>query len=95
MEFLDISSLGVAYRYAANIEHKFKKKERDFGYVNQKQGKGTNKPQNKGPSQGETTWDNLPNPQVKNNTTKPKKDMGKWCVFHKSSTHNISECRAK
>jgi hypothetical protein len=52
MEFLDISSLGVAYRYAAKIEQKFKQKKRDFGSANQKQGKGTPKPQNKGPSQG-------------------------------------------
>jgi hypothetical protein len=44
MEFLDISSLGVAYRYVAKIEKKFKQKKRDFGSTNQKQGKGTPKP---------------------------------------------------
>jgi hypothetical protein len=44
MEFLDISSLGVAYRYAAKIEQKFKQKKQDFGSANQKHGKGTPKP---------------------------------------------------
>jgi hypothetical protein len=34
MEFLDISSLGGNYRYAIKIEHKFKHKKREFGYVN-------------------------------------------------------------
>ena len=38
---------------------------------------------------------NLPKPKENNNLTKLKKDTGKWCEFHKSSTHNTSECRAK
>ena len=36
MEFLNISSLCTAYRYAAKIEQKFKPKKREFGSVNQK-----------------------------------------------------------
>jgi len=36
MEFLDISSLGTAYRYTVKIEQKFKQKKRDFGSMNPK-----------------------------------------------------------
>jgi hypothetical protein len=95
MECLDISSLGTTYRYAAKTEQKFKHKKRDFGSMNQKKSKGAPKLQNKGQIQGMATQYKLPKPQAKNNTVKPKKDMGKSCEFHKSSTHNTSECWAK
>jgi len=91
MEFLDISSLGMTYWYAAKIEQKFKQKKRDFGSATQKQGKGASKPQNKGQSQGMVTQDNLSKPQAMNNTTKPKKDTRKWCEFHMISTHLHSQ----
>lgn len=60
-----------------------------------KQGKGAPKPQNKGQIQGEVAQDNPPKLQEKNNSMKLNKDTGKWCEFHKSSTHNICECWAK
>jgi hypothetical protein len=52
MDFLDISSLGVAYQYAVKIEKKFKKQsKRGFGFENTPQqncGKGNPNSQNKG-----------------------------------------------
>jgi hypothetical protein len=51
MEFLDISSLGVAYQYAIKIEQNLKQKTWQFGPGNpsqQKPGKGGPNPQNKG-----------------------------------------------
>jgi hypothetical protein len=40
MDFLDISSLGVAYRYAVKIEQKFKhQNKREFGSANPQQPK--------------------------------------------------------
>ena len=86
MEFLNITSLGMAYRYATKIEQKFKQKKRDFGSTNLKPGKSTPKQQNRGQSQNGVT---------QNNTTNPKKDTRKWCEFHNNSTHNTSECRTK
>eukprot|EP00253_Pinus_taeda_P035157 PITA_35157 len=95
IEFLNIPSLGTAYRYVVKVEQKFKQKKRDFGSANLKQGKGAPKPQNKGQSQGGAAQGNPPKLQAKNNVVKPKKDTGKWCGFHENSTHNTSECRAK
>ena len=86
MKFLDITSLGTTYCYAAKIKLKFKQKKRDFGSANPKLGKGAPEPQNKG--QG-------PNGATKNTTQNPKKDTRKWCEFHNSPTHSTSECRAK
>eukprot|EP00253_Pinus_taeda_P033443 PITA_33443 len=48
-----------------------------------------------GQSQGGVTQDNPSKPQEKNNTTKLNKDTRKWCKFHKSPTHNTSECWTK
>jgi hypothetical protein len=51
MEFMDISSLGAAYRYVVKIEQKLKQKTRQFGPGNpspQNPGKGGPNPQNKG-----------------------------------------------
>jgi hypothetical protein len=40
MDFLNISSLGVAYRYAIKIEKKFRHQNKwEFGYVNLQQPK--------------------------------------------------------
>ena len=86
MEFLEITSLGTAYRYAAKIEHKFKQKKRYFGSTNPKPGKGTPKPQNKG---------NIQSAVTQNTTKNPKKNTRKWFEFHNSPTHSATKCQAK
>ena len=63
--------------------------------MNSNPGKGATKQQNKGKIQSRVTQDNPLKQQANNNTTKAKNYIGKWCEFHKISTHNTSECLAK
>ena len=93
MDFLGISSLGSAYRYAVKIEEKFQQKNKqDSGPANppQKQGKG-----NPGLQNTIKENDNQSPPQEKKGDGKTKKDIGKWCEFHKIPWHNNDECRSK
>ena len=78
MEFMDISSLGVAYRYAIQIEHKSKKQNKwEFGSANPQQPKyDKDFPKKNSP-------ENHSKPQEKKGHKKRNKDTGKWCDFHK------------
>jgi hypothetical protein len=92
VNFLDITSFGMTYRYVVKIKHKFKQKRQEFGSINPsqpKQGKGRPNPHNKGPSQDGFPRDNNSKPQHKKGNEKMKKDMGKWCEYHKIPWHKI------
>jgi hypothetical protein len=98
MDFLDISSLGAAYRYAIKIEQKIKQKTPNFESRNlsqYKQSKGNSNPQNKGQRKYGKPHDIQSKPQAKKDNGKMKKDIGKWCDFHKSPWHNTIYFRSK
>jgi hypothetical protein len=99
MEFLDISSLGAAYRYVVKIEKKFKQKNKwDFSSAKPSQknhGKGGPKFQGKGQIKHGQPQDNQSRPPTKKGNRKLKKDIGKWCEFHKIPWHNTDECCSK
>jgi hypothetical protein len=98
MEFLDITSLGTTYRYVVKIEQKFKQKRREFGYAKSsypKQGKGYPNPLNKGHRKYGHSQDNQSKPQHNKGNENSKKDMGKWCEYHKIPWDNTEECHSK
>jgi hypothetical protein len=90
MDFLDISSLGAAYRYVVKIEQKFKHQNKwEFGSANPQQPKYDKDGPNK------QSPENQSKPQEKKGHGKTKKDTRKWCDFHKIPWHNTDECRSK
>jgi hypothetical protein len=90
MDFLDISSLGVAYRYVVKIEQKFKhQNKQEFGSTNPQQ------PMYDKDNPNKQYPENQSKPQGNKGHRKTKKDAGKWCDFHKIPWHNTDECRSK
>ena len=90
MDFLDISSLGAAYRYAVKIEQKFKHQNKwEFRSANPQQPKYDKDEPNK------QSPENQSKQQEKKGHGKTKKDTGKWCDFQKIPWHNTDECHSK
>jgi hypothetical protein len=89
MDFLDITSLGVAYRYAVKIEQKFKKKSKW-----EKHGKGNSNSHNEGQSKEFQTQENQSQKKEKKGNGNSKKETRKWCEFHNIPQHNTDGCRS-
>ena len=90
MYFLDISSLGVSYRYVVKIEQKFEHQNKwEFGSANPQQPKYDKYGLNK------QSLENQSKTQEKKGHGKTKKDIEKWCDFHKIPWDNTDECHSK
>jgi hypothetical protein len=79
MDFMEISSLGVSYRYEVKIEQKFKQQSKWEKHGQSKEGQ---------PQESQSQM------QAKKGNVKSKKDIGKWCEFHNNPWHNTDECRS-
>jgi hypothetical protein len=90
MDFLNISSLGDAYRYAVKIEKKFRHQNKwEFRFSNMQQ------PNHGKDDPNQQPLDNQSKKHDKKGKGKKKNDIGKWCDFHKILWHNTDECRLK
>jgi hypothetical protein len=90
MDFLNISSLGAAYRYVVKIEKKLRHHNKwEFGYANLQQPKHGKDEANQQP------LDNQSKTQKKKGKGKMKNGTRKWYDFHKIPWHNNDECRSK
>jgi hypothetical protein len=89
MDFLDISSLGVSYRYAVKIEKKFKQQSKW-----EKHGKGNSNSHNEGQSKEGKPQEIRLWMQAKKGNGKSKKDTRKWCDFHNIPWNNTDEYRS-
>jgi hypothetical protein len=77
MDFLDISSLGVAYRYVLKSSRNLSTRtNRSLGLQIHNNQSMINVPNKQSP-------ENQSKPQEKKGHEKTKKDTGKWCDFHK------------
>jgi hypothetical protein len=89
MDFMDISSLGAAYRYVVKIKQKFKhQNKREFGSENPQ------KPKYSKYNCNNQISENHSKPHEKNGNRNTK-EIGKWCDFHKIPWNNTDECYSK
>jgi hypothetical protein len=79
----------LAYRYAVKIEQKFKQQSKW-----EKHGKGNSNSHNEGQSKEGQPQESQSQMQEKKGNKKSKKDIGKWCEFHKIPWHNTDECHS-
>jgi len=90
MEFLDISSPGVIYRYAVKIEKKFKHlNKHELGSANTQPPKYDKDGPNNHPPENQFKL------HEKKGKGKTNNDTGKLCDFHKIPWHKTDECCSK